>query len=534
MKLSNVSKWFCFPRSKRETIYREGIAYYNNGSFDEALDCFSLVLKKTHSSGSIEGRLASFFSGMSHCNLGVLSIYSGDYARSVENLQAAINFIPEQYAPFYYLGIAYHNLGQLDEAMASFAEVMKLNPDFLPVHSQVAILFYNEAKYQEAQSELEKIVSQNPMWADMRFHLALIKASQGDHRDGLKELETALGINPNYLKARIMRGVFLAYLGQAEKGAAILETVAAERPHFPDVVYYLGLIYGSMGRINQSRAALEKAIELNPQYTDAHFCLGMVRLAGRLYPESRQSFENVLALKPSHAEARLFLQKAEQISNESATSDEQDSIRKLFVQALEVLPRHQEIYPDFSDIVNIFSPSTNRGLYLSLVQFYEATAIKTPHYADVHDTLGSLHAKLGSFDRAADCYRRALNANPRFIRARINLYKMLLSRNKPREALTEIEILFEQGLKFPDMLLDLGRTLKTLGRPEEAIISLTQAVAMNSTMKPVYILWAQIEEELGRLSRAADVIERLLLSMGDTPEAAQYRDWLSRLRANRI
>jgi tetratricopeptide (TPR) repeat protein len=533
MKLNKLGRWFCFPKSKRETLYREGIACYNNGSFEEALERFSLVLKKIYLSGCIEGRLASFFSGMSHCNLGVLSIYSGDYARAVENLQAAIDFIPEQYAPFYYLGIAYNNLGQLDEAMAAFAEVMKLNPEFLPVHSRVAILFYNEAKYSEARSELEKIISQNPMWADMHFHLALVKASQGDHRDGLKELETALLINPNYLKARIMRGIFLAYLGRAEMGAAILETVAAERPRFPDVVYYLGLIYSAMGRIDQSRAALEKAIELNPQYADAHFCLGMVRLAGRFYSESRQCFERVLILKPSHAEARLFLKKAEQISSESTTSDEREAIRKLFVQALSVLPRHQEIFPDFSDIVDIFSPSTNRGLYLSLVQFYEVTAIKTPHYADVHDTLGSLHAKLGSFDRAAVCYRQALKANPRFIRARINLYKLLLSRNTPREALIEIDILFDQGLRFPDMLLDHGRILKALGRPEEAIISLRQAADMNATMKPVYILWAQIEEELGHLSQAADVIERLLSNMGDTPAAAQYRDWISRLRAKR-
>jgi len=534
MKLSKLRKWFCFPLSKRETIYRKGIACYNKGSFNEALDHFSLVLKKTYSSGGIEGSLASFFSGMSHCNLGVLSIYYGDYACAVDNLHSAIDFIPEQYAPFYYLGIAYNNLGQLDEAMAAFATVMRLNPDFLPVHSRVAILFYNEEKYSEAGSELERIVAQNPMWADMRFHLALVKASQGNHRDGLKELEAALYINPNYLKARIMKGIFLTHLGQAEMGAAILEALVAERPLFPDIVYSLGLIYGAMGRIDKSRAALEKAIELNPQYTDAHFCLGIVHLAGRLYPESRQSFERVLTLRPSHTEAGLFLKKAEQLGSEFSTSDEQESVGKLFIQALAVLPRHQEIYPDFSDIVNIFSPSTNRGLYLSLIQFYEVTAIKTPHYADIHDTLGSLHAKLGSFDRAEACFRKALTVNPRFIRARVNLYKMLLSRNKASEALTEINMLLEQGLRFPDMLFDQGRTLNALGRSEEAITFLSQAVDMNPAMEPVYILWAQIEEGLGRLNHAADVIERLLLNMGAALEADQYRDWISRLRAKRI
>ena len=218
MNLQCLQRWFRYFLGGREVSYHAGINYYNEGKFQEALEVFSSILAQQLPSVSLHNQFAALLFGLSHCNLGVLLIYSGDYSHAIEHLKCSIQFIPKNFAPHYYLGIAYNNLRQMKEAMAAFNEVMCLNPDFLPVKAKVAILFYNESRYQEAQTELEKVIGKNPNWADLRFHLGLVKASQGNCQDGLKELEAALAINPDYIKARITKPLLMAKLGQCREG----------------------------------------------------------------------------------------------------------------------------------------------------------------------------------------------------------------------------------------------------------------------------------------------------------------------------
>ena len=441
---------------------------YNNGSFHEALAHFDQITQLGHLPFSLHSNLASFYSGMTHCNLGILAIYTGNYEAAIDHLEAAVHFIPQEFAPFYYMGIAYNNLGQFDEAMDAFNKVAYLNPDFLPVKARVALVFYNEARYQDAQKELENILVKNPQWADMYYHLGLIKASQGNYAEGLKDVEASLNINPHYLKARIMKGVLLAQTGNSEEGSVILAQVHRERPQFPDVCYYLGLVYASMNQLEEADKMLQRAVNLNPNYVDAHFLRGLVLIASGRYDEARGSLKFILSLKPDHREAKMIMFQIENLRNQENFQDNSLTGNQFSDRILELLPRHVHILPEFTDIVHIFSPEENPGLYWSLIRFFESTAERNPHYADVFENMGALYAKLEEYDKSVYCFRQALSTNPRYARARINLYRVLRTLGKYNEVLTELDHLLEQGLKFPDLYMDRGKTLSILGKKEEA------------------------------------------------------------------
>ena len=124
----------------------------------------------------------------------------------------------------------------------------------------------------------------------------------------------------------------------------------------------------------------------------------MVQLARGLYDQSRESFHGVLQLHGLHREAKLFLNKLEQAlpgMNHEARADVEQFLQK----AIEHLPRHIEMFPEFSDIIDVFSSNQYRGLFVSLINFYENIAQSNPSFADIHDNLGSLQAKLENYDQ---------------------------------------------------------------------------------------------------------------------------------------
>ncbi|MCJ7495870.1 MAG: tetratricopeptide repeat protein, partial [Deltaproteobacteria bacterium] len=117
-------------------------------------------------------------------------------------------------------------------------------------------------------------------------------------------------------------------------------------------------------------------------------------------------------------------------------------------------------------------------------------------------------------------FRRALEINPRFARARISLYRTLVSLNMHDEAIKEIDVLIEEGLRFPDLYLDRGRIFLKLGPETIAIEALRKALELNPKMKEAYWLLSGIKENMNRRGEAVQILEDYLAQVPDDPEAS--------------
>ena len=63
-----------------------------------------------------------------------------DWEAMVENLTALIEEEPGAFDAYYYLGVAYTSLGQLDEAFAAFDQAILINEEFGPAYLGLAKL----------------------------------------------------------------------------------------------------------------------------------------------------------------------------------------------------------------------------------------------------------------------------------------------------------------------------------------------------------------------------------------------------------
>ena len=102
--------------------------------------------------------------------------------------------------------------------------------------------------------------------------------------------------------------------------------------------------------------------------------------------------------------------------------------------------------------------------------------------ADRHVAMGHANRELGRTEEAASQYERALGIDPRNAVALDAFAVLRFGQKRYAEALSLYESLVEVGEANAQTHANMGATLYNLGRPDEALRSLDQALAMNPAL----------------------------------------------------
>jgi tetratricopeptide (TPR) repeat protein len=171
-------------------------------------------------------------------------------------------------------------------------------------------------------------------------------------------------------------------------------------------------------------------------------------------------------------------------------------------------------------------------------------------FADVHNMLGVIAHDRGDFLRATQHFERAVELNPGYTEALLNLvigYNDVGRYDKAREAFERVRAArspsagsrlddFALG-KIANMHADLATAYVDAGAPDEALRELERAVALRPGFVDLRVRLAALYRDLGDLDRARTELERacaanpsyvqarvqlamVLLSLGEKREAA--------------
>lgn len=206
-----------------------------------------------------------------------------------------------------------------------------------------------------------------------------------------QEATARLRANPKDSQALIDRGLARLGLGQLGKAVEDLNQAAQLDPKSADARAQLAYGLWQLGRLEEALAAARAALALNPDDASAHY------YAGRLLLESDGDIH----------EAVQHLQRAVELSP--------DDINFRF------------------DLLNAYSRLGDwmrMGVELRLLRVTLPPSDPRVPYAE-----GLLAAGLGHVSAAVEDFRRALEANPRFVPARYDLARALVQTDHWKEAL---------------------------------------------------------------------------------------------------
>ncbi|MEO5359895.1 MAG: tetratricopeptide repeat protein [Nitrospirota bacterium] len=142
-----------------------------------------------------------------------------DYASAVGSYTRAINNEPSA-ERYYYRGLAYLELKQLNNAVSDFGEAIKIDPNQYLYYMNRAIVNHNRNFYAEAISDFRKALDLNPSDMEQRYYIYMHKADahfdKKEFQSAIADYSSAIKIRPNSNDAYAIRGLIYQMTDKCE------------------------------------------------------------------------------------------------------------------------------------------------------------------------------------------------------------------------------------------------------------------------------------------------------------------------------
>lgn len=311
----------------------------------------------------------------------------------------------------YLLGVVRAELGQVEQARASFEAAADLRPDDLPTAIRLADLFERSGDASLSAAILNSALETSPPAAAVRYRLGRLAVAESAEV-AVGHLEAALEIEPDYREALYALAGALRSLGRDAEASRQLSLYEATDPtprrHYADPLldamdsirgdsvqemFNDGYALQQGGELERARSLYDEILEIDPDYVQAH--VNLVAIHGQMgdYARSASHYDRSVDLDPTIAEAHYN----HGVSRHFA--GDYDAAVEAFGKAIEINPLH----------------------------------------ADSHSNLGTALEALGRSSEASGHYEEALSHNPAHPMANFHLGRRLADRGRYREALPYLE-----------------------------------------------------------------------------------------------
>jgi Flp pilus assembly protein TadD/peroxiredoxin len=241
-------------------------------------------------------------------------------------------------------GVAMFQRGYLDQAAASFQQVIAAKPQEPEAYYNLGTLYLRKNVLPDARRYLEQTVKLQPNYPEAWNNLGMIAGQEGQANEAIRDFQQSLSLRPGYVTAMLNLGNLYRRQGAMDEAEKLLNRALELEPDNPETNYSLGMLYARQDQLPRASSYLEKAVSLRPDYPDALNNLGVLFVRQENYPEAKEQFETCIRVAPNYDQAYLNLARLYVVLNDKAKAREvllallhQQPHHKLAQQALEML-----------------------------------------------------------------------------------------------------------------------------------------------------------------------------------------------------
>jgi len=144
------------------------------------------------------------------------------------------------------VGIAYHQMLNLDSARRQYEKAVKLNPKYSEAINNLGTYWYARKNYRRAITFYKRALVITPLSASVHSNLGTALFARKKYDDAIAEYQRALELDPEVFEHRSSAGVLLQ------------ERSVQERAKFH---FYLAKTYAKTGQIERALQNMRKALE---------------------------------------------------------------------------------------------------------------------------------------------------------------------------------------------------------------------------------------------------------------------------------
>jgi Flp pilus assembly protein TadD/peroxiredoxin len=241
-------------------------------------------------------------------------------------------------------GVALFQRGYLEQAAASFQQVIAAKPNEPEAYYNLGTLYLRKNAFARARQYLEQTVKLRPNYPEAWNNLGMIAAQQGQNDESIRNFKQSLLQRPDYAIALLNLGNVYRRQGNFAEAEKLLKRALELEPENPEVHYNLGMLYARQEQLPLASQYLQRAVTLRPDYPDALNNLGVFFVREERYHEAEEKFRTCISVAPNFDQAYLNLARLYVILEEKEKAREvlqallqQQPQHKMAQQALEML-----------------------------------------------------------------------------------------------------------------------------------------------------------------------------------------------------
>lgn len=303
-------------------------------------------------------------------------------------------------------------------------------------------------------------------------------------------------------------------------------------PDDPEALHLLAVLRRQRNDLAEALTLAHRATELAPNRANFHNTLGALLLQTRQFEAAHDSFTRTVRLDPNQFGATLG------IAQIAALHGDVDGAEEALAKAERLVPDHPRLLAQKAGLAQL------RRDHEAAIKLFMAAVKRDGNDPAIHANLGRSFAAVGHTAFAEQALRNALLLKPDYTAARITLGQVLITDNRPDEALQEYAQALAERPGHPMALAGRADALRHTGDVAGAIEAYRSAYAVapvlqglaNSLAETLLITGAEeearalLEDALKQSPRDADLrltAVKLASRSGDDVYRQAVREWLT-------
>jgi len=194
--------------------------------------------------------------------LGLAYGESGKYKEAIKSYKQAIRIDPDFVHAHNNLGAAYYMLGRYQEAIKSHKQALRIDPDYRDAHYNLGIAYYELDKYEEAIKSYKHAIRIDPDLAEAHYNLGAAYYMLGRYQEAIKSYKLAIRIDPEDREAHYNLGIAYGETGKHEEAIESFKQAIRIVPGYAWAYYNLACSYSLLGDVNKALESLGRSIDL--------------------------------------------------------------------------------------------------------------------------------------------------------------------------------------------------------------------------------------------------------------------------------
>ena len=336
----------------------------------------------------------------------------------------------------------YLRTNRLDEAVAQYAEVLRLKPDDRGAAADLATSYMRKKAYDKALPLWQKLARTDKRDASVHANLGVAHGGLGEWEKAIENYKEAMRLNPDNQAIRFRLGEAYEKTGKTDKALEQYRIVIQKEPGDVRVMTSLAEGFLRVGRYDDAIRWYREILKKQPKNASAYANLGYAYGAKGQNKEELEAYGKSLSHDPRNHVVRynhgVALEKNKRF----------DEAGEAYRQVLKVRPEDVEALQRLADI------EMYRKRFDQAVKLYEKIVkISSPRPA-VYASLGYAYGEWKKYKSSAEAYEKAIRL----------------------------------GSKDPQVRRNLAFTYEKLGRTKDAVGQYEKLVAVQPSVEVLNVL----------------------------------------------